>query len=253
MTPSQRLAAARDHLVRARSEIDAALQGNTSRSRANHVRMLHEIAGMLNPVFPYASQAGQDHVIDTALKGKRGGTFVDIGAYDGLTGSNSLFFEKWRGWTGVLVEPVAAQRERAETLRSCPCLPYAIAGSEGEAQFMAITKGYTQMSGLIDSYDPELLSQVRADPRHSEDLVTVQTRTIAQILEEADLPNPDFISLDIEGGELAALEAFDFDTFTVTAWAIENNTGAPDIAKLMRGNGYDLIEFCGPDEIYIRA
>ncbi len=36
---------------------------------------------------------------------KDGGYFVELGANDGVTQSNSLHFEKFRGWRGLLVEP----------------------------------------------------------------------------------------------------------------------------------------------------
>ncbi len=252
MTPPERIAKARSELLAAQKDLTAALKGNDSRSRAPIVRMLHEVRGMLNPAFPYASQAGQDQVVDRILGGKTEGTFVDIGAYDGVTGSNSLYFEKWRGWSGVLVEPVEATRKTAQSLRKAPCLPYAVADKRGEASFMAVTEGYTQMSGLLDSYDDDLLGKVRADPRHVEAVITVQTVTIADILDEAGIPEPDFVSLDIEGGELAALRVFPFENYKVQTWAIENNTAGPEIAQIMRENGYNLIEFCGPDEIYAR-
>ncbi|MEY1557245.1 FkbM family methyltransferase [Yoonia sp. R2331] len=251
MITSDRIAKARAELMAAQKELSEALKGNDTRARAPIVRQLHEVRGMLTPGYPYASQAGQDLVIDRALGSKTGGTFVDIGAYDGVTGSNSLYFEKWRGWSGVLVEPVQAMRETATSLRTAACLPYAVSDKRGEARFLAVTEGYTQMSGLLDSYDDNLLGKVRADPRHVEAEITVQTVTIADVLEESGISDPDFISLDIEGGELAALRAFPFEKYRVQAWAIENNTAGPEIAQIMRDNGYNLIEFCGPDEIYL--
>ena len=33
------------------------------------------------------------------------GYFVELGANDGVNQSNTLFFEHFRGWTGVLIEP----------------------------------------------------------------------------------------------------------------------------------------------------
>lgn len=250
MTPAERIQAARASLRQAEREITVALKAERGRRRAPLVRMLHDVRGMLDPHFPYASQAGQDQVIDRIFKGKRAGTFVDVGAYDGIIGSNSLFFEKWRGWSGVMVEPVASQRARAEQQRSFPCLPYAVAAENGHASFMAVTEGYTQMSGLVDQYDTRMLARVRADPRHTEEMITVETRTLSAILTEAGILHPDVISLDIEGGELAALEAFPFAQHRVQVWAIENNTAGTGIANLMRAKGYHLIEFCGPDEIY---
>tara|TARA_R100000935_G_scaffold12748_10_gene25455 strand:+ start:962 stop:1744 length:783 start_codon:yes stop_codon:yes gene_type:complete len=250
--PADRIKAARRDLSELRAELTGALSKERTRKRGPLVRMMHEVQGMLVPGFPYVSQSGQDQAVERILQGKRGGTFVDIGAYDGLTGSNSLYFEKYLGWTGTLVEPVKQNRDKAEMWRSSPCLPYAIADSDGEASFIAVTQGYTQMSGLEGEYDAGLLSRVRADPRHAEDRIVVPTRSLNSLFAELGLTQIDFVSLDIEGGELAALRAFDHAACRVDVWAIENNTGGPQIAALMREKGYNLTEFCGVDEIYVR-
>lgn len=249
---ADRIAAARQDLGGLRADLVTALTTERTRRRGPLVRMLHEVQGMLIPGFPYVSQAGQDQVVERILKGKRGGTFLDIGAYDGLTGSNSLYFETYLGWTGVMVEPVKQHRETAEMWRTSPCLPYAIADHDGEASFIAVTRGYTQMSGLEHAYDAAMLTRVRSDPRHAEDRITVPTRSLNSLFAETGMDRVDFVSLDIEGGELAALTAFDHARYRVDVWAIENNTGGPQIAALMREKGYNLAEFCGVDEIYVR-
>ena len=252
MTPDDRIATARRELAAAQIELAQMLGQDKSRRRGGLNRRLHEIRQMLDRNYTYSSQAGQDTVIDRLLNGKREGTFIDVGGYDGTTGSNTFFLEQWRGWTGVLVEPVPAQLAKAGQVRRCPCLALAVAASDGDADFLEVTEGFTQMSGLSQSYDPALLAQVRDDPRHKERTLRVQTRTLSRILTDAGIPDPDFISLDIEGGEAAALAAFPFMLHRVNFWAIENNSGGPEIATIMRDSGYDLIEFCGPDEIYRR-
>lgn len=252
MTVDEQILATRKELAKLQDELLAKLAGDKTRARAPINRQLHTIRGMLNPTFPYASQAGQDLVIDRYFQQKTGGTFVDVGAYDGVTGSNSLFFERWRDWTGVLVEPVAEQREKAEIMRKSPCLPYAVANKKGTAEFVAVTEGFTQMSGLVDTYDKGMLDRVRADKRHVEKIIKVPTRSLSAILVEADILHPDFISLDIEGGELSALEKFPFEKHNVGAWSIENNLANPALPNLMRERGYNLLEFCGPDEIYVK-
>lgn len=230
----------------------ARLPQETTRARGAITRRIHELRMMLQPDYPYRSQAGQDLVVDRLLGHKRGGTFVDIGAYDGVTGSNSLFFEMWRGWTGILVEPVPAQRAKAEARRQSPCLPYAIAPTEGAAAFIAVDAGYTQMSGLAQSYDPALLARIRRDARHSETALQVPTRRLDSLLGEVGIADPDFISLDIEGGEIAVLSDFPFARHKVAFWAIENNTATPEIGRIMRGAGYELVAYCGADEIWRR-
>ncbi|RYH03874.1 FkbM family methyltransferase [Salipiger sp. IMCC34102] len=251
MNPAERVAAARKDLTEVRKELSDILTKEKSRRRGPVIRLLHEIAGMMTPGFPYASQAGQDQVVDTIYKGKTGGTFLDIGAFNGITGSNTVYFEKWRGWTGHLVEPVVENRETAALWRTAPILPYAVSDTDGEAPFIAVTKGYTQMSGLEDTYDAALLKRVRSDKRHAEDRLTVETRTLNAIFAEIGTKEVDFVSLDIEGGEMTALRAFDFDAHRVGVWAIENNTGSREMVKFMDEHGYKLAEFCGVDDIYI--
>src|SRR5262249_22987803 len=54
----------------------------------------------------YKSQNMQDVFLDRwVFRGLEGGSFIDIGAHDGVTYSNSWFLEKKRGWRGVCIEP----------------------------------------------------------------------------------------------------------------------------------------------------
>ncbi len=249
---SENIAEARRLLRKEATKLQKALATERSRKRGPLVRRYHEVRQMLSPLYTYSSQAGQDFVVDQVMKSKRDGTFLDVGGYDGVTGSNTYFLETNRGWTGALIEPVTAQLAKAASYRQCPCIEVAVAPTEGEADFIEITEGYTQMSGLAGTYDKKLLKTVRDNNRHKENVVKVQTKTLSGIMIDTGLNDPDFVSLDIEGGELACLKTFPFKNHDVKIWAIENNTGTPEIKNLMADNGYDLIEFCGPDEVYFK-
>ena len=249
MKPSEHLREGKRNLAAAEAAINAALKNRKDRSRATLNRQLHEIR-LHSPDYRYTSQAGQDAVIDRLLGGKPG-TFVDVGGFDGITGSNTLFLEVFRGWTGALVEPVPRNLQKAKTVRRCPCLGFAVSKNDGAASFIEVQQGYTQMSGLAESYDTNMLAKVRADQRHKEEVIEVETRRLSTLLLDLDIPHPDFVSLDIEGGEVQCLEDFPFAAHRVKSWSIENNTSGPEIPAIMRANGYELIEFCGPDDLFV--
>lgn len=200
----------------------------------------------------FFSQAGQDAYLEEHIfRGKRDGVFVEVGGYDGITGSNCLFFELMRGWKGLLIEPSPTFFKQAAAFRRATCLQVAVAGAEGEAEFMDVQEGFSQMSGLTASYDPKLREAVEADPRHKGALIRVKTQPLARILGQHFLSEVDYISLDVEGGEMDVLAAFPFDRHRVHAWSIENNTGDTKIPALMRDKGYKRVEALGVDDIYV--
>jgi len=175
-----------------------------------------------------------------------------VGGYDGLSGSNTAFFELFRGWDGILIEPVPTFFELARQRRRCRCLQCAVSGEAGPAEFLHVTAGFRQMSGLTSSYDEGVLKRVRADNRHAEESLTVMTRRLDDILREAGIRQVDYISLDVEGAEPGILESFDFEAFDVRAWTIENMDGRNDVASLMARHGYQRRIQIGADEIYVR-
>ena len=101
-------------------------QKNLPARREGHVRMrLWQVEKQFGLHSWYFSQAGQDRYLNERIfRHKRDGTFVEIGGYDGWTGSNCVFFEKVLGWTGVVVEASPQLVRRiGETRSASPCLP----------------------------------------------------------------------------------------------------------------------------------
>lgn len=202
----------------------------------------------------YFSQSGQDAFLDQQVfRKQRGGTFVEIGGYDGITGSNCLFFELLRSWSGVLIEPSPAYFQRASEFRRCKCLKLAVAETDGKAEFLHVREGYRQMSGLVASYPPGLRDRIEADPRFAGEVIEVEARTLDSVLTHANLQRIDYISLDVEGAELAVLQGFPFGKYEITAWTIENNMRDPRIKELMARHGYKLVEALGVDDVFVRG
>ena len=202
----------------------------------------------------FFSQSGQDAFLDEQVfKGKRDGVFIEIGGYDGITGSNCLFFELMRGWSGFLVEPSPTFCKAASAFRRATCLNFAIAAEEGEAEFLEVVEGFSQMSGLTASYDPETMETVTADPRHKGQTISVRTQSLENMLDQNFLKAIDYISLDIEGAEMDVLAGFPFEKYDISVWTIENNKGARDIPTLMREKGYKRLEALGVDDVYVKS
>ncbi len=250
MKPHEKIREARRLLQEAHQEVSGFLKTERTRRRGEALHQIHTISNMLSPAPLFFSQAGQDRMIDRLLDGKRGGVFVDIGGYDGVTGSNSLFFEVFRSWTGILVEASPTQVELAKAARRCTCVAAAVAGGTGQADFIEVTSGYTQMSGFLDSYDADILAKVRANPQHGEVIHTLPKKTIASILDENNLENIDFLSLDLGGDEMDTLTDFPFETYGVDIFSIANNTQSSDLPQFMKSKNYELVEFIGVDDIY---
>ncbi len=250
MKPHEKIIEARRLLQEAHQELAKFLGTERSRRRGEALRQSHVISNMMATSQMYYSQAGQDRVIDGLLGQKRDGVFVDVGGYDGVTGSNTLFFEAFRNWTGVIVEPSPKQIKQAENIRTNPCVMAAVAGKSGKSDFMEVTSGYTQMSGFLDSYDKELLERVRAHEKHEEVVHKLSKKTLQSILNKHKLKKIDLISLDVEGGEMDILNNFPFKKYDIEVWSIENNAQSSDLPELMRSKGYDLVEFAGVDDIY---
>lgn len=231
-------------------EILAKTQNASLRGKVN--QRLWDCRSALGECTGFYSQFGQDEFLAHGVfKGKRGGTFLEIGGYDGVFASNCLYLEQRLGWTGAIVEPVPKLAEQIRINRSSPCLEVALAAEAGEQAFLEIQSGYLQMSGLASTYDQALLKQVQSDDRYRGQTVSVKTVGFEELLKQADLSEVDLISLDIEGAELDALKGFPFDKVRVGAWCIENNSEKSDIAHLLASKGYQLIERLGVDDVYV--
>ena len=254
LAPRDKIAMAETLLSEAFRELNDELKRERSRARGELAQDCWRLRQMTGELRQYFSQSGQDWFVDQVLlMEKSTGVFVDVGGYDGVSGSNTLFFEIFRGWTGLLVEPVAAHVKRARTVRTCHCLQAAVSGDGAPRDFIEVTRGFLQMSGRCDTYDPELLARVREHPEHCEKLIHAETRAIDEILERYAITNIDYLSIDTEGAELDIIQRFPFQDVGLSVCSIENASGTPEISEFMAAHDYVLVEFLGVDEIYCKA
>jgi len=110
----------------------------------------------------YRSQYKQDMFLDMEIfHGKRNGTFLDVGAYDGIDISNTYYFEKQLGWTRICIEPNAVTFKKLENNRNCILQNCAIGDTEGELDFISIYGNGSAGSGFDDPSEKWFLNMIR--------------------------------------------------------------------------------------------
>ena len=68
----------------------------------------------------FFSECGQDKIVkDTFFKNQEDGFFVEIGAFDGLQGSNCYHFERFMNWKGIAIEASPTQFNKLKKNRNC--------------------------------------------------------------------------------------------------------------------------------------
>ena len=92
----------------------------------------------------YNSQENQDKYLEENIfNGYKNGVFVDVGAHDGVSINNTLYFEKYNQWKGINIEPI--QRVFMKLVLNRPNsinINCAVCNTDGEADFIC-NNGYT--------------------------------------------------------------------------------------------------------------
>ncbi len=203
----------------------------------------------------YFSQSGQDRFLhEHIFRDKRGGTFVEIGGYDGWTGSNTLFFEKVMGWQGLMVEASPTYIEHIRSVRSAHVVHAAIDDVDGSDEFIHVTDGLTQMGGLAKHYPEARLQQIQSHPKTVIEKVTVPTLRLDTLLKEHQFHHVDYCYIDVDGAEEAILASVDLSAVDISVFSIERTPSLPNhsVASLLNESGYDLVGVVGADEIFVR-
>lgn len=179
----------------------------------------------------------------------RNGTFLEMGAYDGVTFSNTKFFEDVLGWSGVLIEahPTAA---RALDLNRPKCKRFhcAVSTREGSIEFIVNANG--PVSSAKDFTSETHHANWHAT--NSTEVVRVPSRPLSSILREAGIKRIDFWSLDVEGGELEVLKSMDW-SIPVYLICIETQEAERKIQcdEILKANGFQFSEVYHHNEIWV--
>jgi FkbM family methyltransferase len=202
----------------------------------------------------YYSQCRQDEFLNTVVfDNKKQGFFIDIGAHDGKTFSNSLFFESANQWNGICVEPNPTVFAKLDSSRKSTNLNVCIGASNKTIKFTQI-EGYAEMlSGISENYDERHIQRIDRDIESKggkRNEIEVEMITLNSI-ESLKNQKIDFISIDTEGNEFDIVSSMDFNTLDVEAIVIENNYKDERIREFLSGFNFVQLYKLDFDDVYI--
>ena len=178
------------------------------------------------------------------------GYFVELGANNGVSQSNTKYFELFKKWSGVLIEAESNNfhlckryRARRTKVYNAACVSFSYPKDKVEMIFSNL------MSIALDGE-----SDISNREGHAQDGVQfldkgevlhkffAPARTLNSILLESDSPNRiDLLSLDVEGAELEVLKGIDHQLFRFKYMLIEVRD-LQGMEAFLKERGYFLVE-----------
>jgi FkbM family methyltransferase len=161
------------------------------------------------------------------------GYYVELGANDGITQSNSFYFEKKKQWKGVLIEPspnnylkCRKNRDPSNKFFCNACVSFDYNQEYVEmvyANLMTISKNIEKD---LDSESAFLNRSLKYLNKYEDHFTFgAKAKTLTDILKTANSPNIiDFLSLDVEGSEMEVLKGLDFASYKFHYLLIESRS-----------------------------
>ena len=178
---------------------------------------------------------------------QRPGFYVELGANDGVSQSNTYKLQYSFGWHGLLIEPSPIQYAQcvenrnfgvAPSIVCAACVPF-----EYLDEFVPIEYSNLMSIALgLEVPDEQVMAHAELGAsflpsKHHRHRFGAQARTLTAILAEVNAPSIiDLISLDVEGNELAVLRGLDFQRYSPRAILVE--VRSRPIADYLNERGY---------------
>ena len=203
--------------------------------------------------YPFYSQLQQDLVAYYvhALTSEEPGYFVEFGASDGVTYSNTFLLEEHFQWNGILAEPARKWKKQLQETRQCIIDVRCVWKDTG-----SLLKFNEAREGEYSTLDRFSNSDSHAVLRMKGKKYDVETISLLDLLIEHNAPKfISYLSVDTEGSEFEILEKFDFSRYKFRFVSLEHNynENRDKLKNLMVANGYVRIleEYSEWDDWYV--
>ena len=170
-------------------------------------------------------------------------TFLEFGATDGISLSNTFLLEKELGWSGMLAEPdikwfKSLKKNRPESKIITKCI---WKKSDEKLNFFSSSQGALSTLEEFKYSDFESMPANSKDRNKSGKNIPVETISLNDVINEYfNGLSPSYISVDTEGSEFEILKAFNFSKFRPCVFTVEHNFTKFEsmIDELMSKNNY---------------
>ena len=207
------------------------------------------------------SYGGVDSLVLNIFKNQEKGFYLDIGCGHPIKNNNTYLLNK-KGWSGINIDLDEENIDLFNAYRTKDVnLAVAVSDKEGEADLFF----YHNKSAL------NTISKENADFQKAKvsAIKKIKTQTINKIIENSPFKDRkiDFLSVDVEGSELAILKNFDFIKYSPKVIVVEyldlslkkleiknlniNNIIKSEIYKLIKSKNYTLANILHSDLVFI--
>jgi FkbM family methyltransferase len=198
----------------------------------------------------FFSECGQDKVVkDTFFKNQKDGFFIEIGAFDGVQGSNCYHFERFMNWNGIAIEASPTQFNKLKKNRNCQLHNVALSLTKKEVEFYEVTEGFTQMSGINNTNYQNSFNRIINKSKSKINKIKINSTVFSEIIPNNQII--DLLSIDIEGNEFEVLSSIDYSIYEIKVIILENNIPEKlNYLKFFSEKNYSYYDRVGMDEIY---
>jgi FkbM family methyltransferase len=161
------------------------------------------------------SQSQEDSILLRWFNGLCGGTYLEMGALNGVQFSNSHLFHKQLDWKGLLIEPNPINYKELVQNRPNEIALVHAAVCDTEQTVHFVNSENNAVGGIWEFAAPSFKRDwwwgITLDSPQVQKITCMPLRKIIQE-HVGDIAYFDFYSLDVEGAELQVLQSIDFDT-----------------------------------------
>jgi FkbM family methyltransferase len=202
----------------------------------------------------YYGQWETDRIIERYFDEDYIGTCIEVGAADGIKGSNTMWFED-SGWKTLCIEANPLFKDSLHDKRKEVVISAVGTSESNSADFNVFVVGnnniMTSISGLV--VDDKLVESHKHLIKDSYK-IKVPVKRLDSLLEEKGYPREiDFISIDTESTELDVLKSLDLSEWYVKLLVVENNHNDPAIEEYLTQFGYKKDRRYRVNDFYVRS